>query len=245
MDRDRLFFVMLEKIPFTLMGFDLLEPMAFVTNILVVLVCLLGFFKARRLKLTNWKYFFLSFALASFFGAFSHLFWNYWGFNGKILPWFFGVLASAFLMVAMTHLFNFKKTTRLVINTAIVFKGIAILFLAFSFWNFLFVAIDTILSLFVACGIGTFILYFHYERKDLSNLLIGFLIMLPSAAVFLFKLDLHLWLNREDLSHILIATGLFFFTKSLENIARNPRGSVICDVNATAVFQPTDVLLDS
>lgn len=49
-------------------------------------------------------------------------------------------------------------------------------------------------------------------------MLIGFLVMLPSAAVFLLKLDLHLWMNREDVSHVLIASGLFFFVLNLPNI---------------------------
>jgi hypothetical protein len=178
-----------------------------------------------------WQLNFLFFALASFSGALSHLFWNYWGFYGKITPWFFGVLSSGFLMAAMIDLFSFRKSTRLIFHLFILAKGVFILTFAFAYWNFLFVAIDTILSLFVACGIGTFILYFHYDRKDLINMLIGFLIMLPSAAVFLLKLDLHLWLNREDLSHLLIASGLFFFTRSLENIAKSLNASGISNVD--------------
>ncbi len=216
--RDRFFFTMIEKIPFTLFGFDLLEPMAFVTNGLVALVCLFGFVRAHQLKLFFWKYFFLCFTIASLAGAFSHLFWNYWGFYGKITPWFFGVLSSGFLVAAMVELFHFKQTTVRIFHGAIILKAATVLFFAYSYWNFLFVAVDTILSLFVACGIGTFLLYFYYQRKELSKMLLGFLVMLPSAAVFLLKLDLHLWLNREDLSHILIASGLFFFVLNLPQI---------------------------
>jgi hypothetical protein len=210
---------MVEKIPFSLLGFELLEPMAFVTNGLVALVCVYGFVNAKAFDLHKWKYFFFFFALGSFSGALSHLFWNYWGFYGKITPWFFGVVSSGFLIAAMVDLFAFRKSTRLIFHIFILLKGTFVLIFAYTFWNFLFVAIDTILSLFVACGVGTFILYFHYDRKDLINLLIGFLIILPSAAVFLLKLDLSLWMNREDISHILIAGGLFFFARSLKNIA--------------------------
>lgn len=222
---------MLEKIPFSLLGFDLLEPMAFLTNGLVAFVCVWGFLKSQMLGITKWKYFFLFFSLASFTGALSHLFWNYWGFYGKIAPWLFGVFSSGLLLAAMIDLFSFRKSTRLFFHVFIFVKGAAILVLAFSFWNFLFVAIDTILSLFLACGLGTIILFFHYGRKDLINILIGFIIMLPSAAVFLLKIDLHLWLNREDISHILIALGLFFFTRNLDSIANAATMQSDADLN--------------
>lgn len=216
-----LFFGMIEKIEFSFFGLDLLEPMAFISNGLVALVCLFGYYKAKNSNLSKWKIFFLSFAIASLSGALSHLFWNYWGFFGKIVPWFFGVLSSAFLITAMIDFFSFRNSTRFIFHAAIALKGCIVLLLAYSYWNFLFVAVDTILSLFVACGVGTFILYFHYDRKDLIYMLLGFLVMLPSAAVFLLKLDLHLWLNREDLSHILIAIGLALFVKNLTAVSKS------------------------
>lgn len=226
---------MIEKIPFSLFGFDLLEPMAFVSNAAVALVCTFGVYRANKLGMTKWMFFFLSFAVASLSGAFSHLFWNYWGFSGKIMPWFFGVLASGFLTAAMIDLFDFRLSIRRWLHAFIVIKGAFILFMAYTQWNFLFVAVDTILSLFVACGVGAFVLYFKHERKDLLLMLIGFLVMLPSAFVFLFKLDLHLWLNREDLSHFLIASGLYFFVQCLPQI-RNK--------NAVIELTPLDVITD-
>ena len=213
------FFLMIEKINFDLFGFELLEPMAFITNSLVTLVCLFGTIQSKRLNLTVWRFFFTTFAIASFSGALSHVFWNYWGFNGKIIPWLFGVISSGLLVEAMIKQFHFKVKTVQILRASIFLKGIGILFFAFSYWNFLFVAIDTIFSLFIACGIGTLLLYFHYQRKELYFMLVGFLVMLPSAAIFLLKLDLHLWLNREDLSHLFIAAGLFFFVLNLPNIA--------------------------
>jgi hypothetical protein len=37
--------------------------------------------------------------------------------------------------------------------------------------------------------------------------------MLPAAVVFLLKVDVHLWLNREDLSHLFIAFGLLYLVR--------------------------------
>ena len=234
--RGRFFFAMIEKISFSLFGFELLEPMAFVSNAVVALVCATGAFRAGKLGMSKWMIFFVAFALASLSGAFSHLFWNYWGFAGKVIPWFFGVVASGFLTVVMIDLFDFRFVTRRLLHFLVVIKGVFVLFMAYTQWNFLFVAVDTILSLFVACGIGTFVLYFKYKRKDLLLMLIGFLVMLPAAFVFLFKLDLHLWLNREDLSHFLIASGLFFFVQGLPQI-RNK--------NAVVELLPLDAISDS
>lgn len=222
-----LFFYMIDKIEFPFFGFELLEPMALVTNGLVALVCFFGLHRARALGLTKWFYFFVFFATASLCGAFSHLFWNYWGFYGKILPWFFGVLSSGFLVAAMVDLFGFNLRIKKFIYATLVFKGVVVLSYAYLYWNFLFVAVDTIFSLFVACGIGSFILYFVLNRKELRKMLLGFLVMLPSAAVFLFKLDIHLWLNREDLSHILIATGLYFFVLNLPYIQNEKQLKVL------------------
>ena len=44
--------------------------------------------------------------------------------------------------------------------------------------------------------------------------------MLPSAFVFLFKLNLHKWLNKDDLSHLLILTGIIFFYSTLQRWGR-------------------------
>lgn len=194
--------------------------MAFITNGLITLVCLTGAIHSKKFNLREWNYFFTTFAIASFSGALSHLFWNYWGVYGKIIPWLFGVISSGVLVEAMIKQFHFTNKTVQILRISILVKGTFILLFSFFYWNFLFVAFDTIFSLFIACGIGTLLLYYQHQRKELHYLLVGFLVMLPSAAIFLLKIDLHQWLNREDLSHLFIATGLFFFVLNLPNIAR-------------------------
>jgi hypothetical protein len=208
------FMFMIDKVPFTLFGLELLEPMAMITNLIVAISCVYGFSKVRKsTHLVYWRWFFASFALASFFGGLSHLFWNYWGFNGKIAPWFFGVLATSALTFAMVDLFRFSAQTKKLVATAIVVKAMTILFLAFYNWNFLFVAIDTIGSLLLACGLGSWILHFKKGVVQAKFIFYGVLVILPAAFIFLLKFDLHLYMNREDLSHLFIALGLLFFAK--------------------------------
>lgn len=204
---------MIEKIEFSFWGLSLLEPMAMVTNLLVVSACIYGYVYVIGPKVTFFRQFFLFFAFASFFGGLSHLFWNYWGFYGKITPWFFGVVATSFLTYAMFDLFDFRNRTKRILAAAVVFKSILVLVLAYWNWNFLVVAIDTIASLLLACGLGSTILYFKGINEQAKHILIGVLFMLPAAVVFLLKVDVHLWLNREDLSHLFIAFGLLYFVR--------------------------------
>lgn len=204
---------MIEKIEFLFLGLHLLEPMAMVTNILVVFSCFFGVTKSRGPKVIFWRQFFLTFALASFTGGLSHLFWNYWGFYGKIAPWFFGVVATSFLTYSMMDLFSFNVKTKQILAKIIVSKAFLVLTLAYWHWSFLIVAIDTIASLILACGIGSAVLFFTGRNENAKHILFGVLLMLPAAVVFLLKIDIHLWMNREDLSHIFIAFGLLYFAK--------------------------------
>jgi len=205
---------MIDKIPFSLFGLSLLEPMAMITNLIVTLSCIYGYSKVRKANhLVYWRWFFVSFALASFLGGLSHVFWNYWSFNGKIMPWFFGVVSTSLLTFAMVDLFRFDRRVGVFISFVIFFKAITILSLAYYHWEFLFVAIDTIGSLLLACGVGSWILHFKKGVVQAKFIFYGVLVILPAAFIFLLKFDLHRYMNREDLSHLFIALGLLFFAK--------------------------------
>ena len=198
--------------------------MALVTNLVVTLVCALGYFKARPLGLSYWRDFFLFFGIASLFGGLSHVFWNYWGFYGKIIPWLFGTLGSAFLAFAIFDLFNWTQSIKKSFAFFLIFKATLVLYAAISKWDFVYVALDSISTLFIVCGVGSFIFYFRNNNPRLVLMPMGFLVMLPAAFVFLFKIDLHKFLNREDLSHLLIASGLLFYIKSLSRIVQHQLG---------------------
>lgn len=204
---------MIEKIEFIFLGLELLEPMAMVTNLLVVASCVYGFFQIKHSDFVFWKHFFLLFAIASFAGGLSHLFWNYWWFYGKIVPWFFGVASTSYLSLAMIKLFRWKEKTNHLLAGLVLLKAVVVLSLAYLNWNFLIVAIDTIASLILACGVGSAVLLFNKQRARARYILYGVLAILPAAIIFLLKFDAHLWLNREDLSHVFIAFGLLFFAK--------------------------------
>jgi len=205
------------KIAFSLFGLDLLEPMAFVTNMVVVLSCLLAYSRTRELTTRYahwWKGFFISFALASFFGALSHVFWNYWWFYGKIPSWFFGVVATTCSAFAMLEVAGLQKKVKNFLRSVLVVRGLVVLTSAFIFWKFLFVAIDTIFIYITFAGIyGVILLRRGFDHMRYNMLAMVFLI--PTAFIFLLKIDLHEWLNREDLSHLLMSVSIFFFSEGV------------------------------
>lgn len=208
-----------EKIKFVLFGLDLLEPMAFVTNSLIVAVCIYLYFKTKRNNSNYakyWRLFFLTFMFAAFCGGLSHLFWNYWWFYGKIPSWTLGVLATTFAAFAMLEVSVLRPKAKTRWQWAIILKGIIVLVFAFANWKFIFVAIDTIVTFLGFCGFYGYYLWrigYNYVRY----VVIGVLILLPSAFIFLLKFDLHEWMNREDLSHLLMVGGIYFFGLSVMN----------------------------
>jgi hypothetical protein len=85
--------------------------------------------------------------------------------------------------------------------------------------KFVFVAIDAIFTYIIYTGF-----YAHKLIKrgadELKWMTYGVIIMLPAAFVFLFKINIHLWLNKDDLSHLIILTGIIFFYSTLQRWGR-------------------------
>jgi len=206
-----------EKIKFVLFGLDLLEPMAFVTNLLIVSICIFSYLSTKNNRSNYakyWRFFFLTFAIAAFCGGLSHVFWNYLWFYGKIPSWTTGVLSSTFAAFAMLEVSVLRPKAKTMWQWVIILKGIIVLGLAFANWKFLFIAIDTIVTFLGFCGAYGYYLWrigYNYVRY----VVIGVLIILPSAFIFLLKIDLHEWMNREDLSHLLMFVGIYYFGVSV------------------------------
>jgi hypothetical protein len=204
---------MIDKIEFSLYGLDLLEPMAFVTNMIVVISCLVAYSRVSYIQTgfaVYWKMFFIFFSIASFAGALSHVFWNYWWFYGKIPSWFFGVLSTSVASLAMLEAVRLSPKVKTLWQLIIFLKAILILVLAYSTWKFMFVAVDTIVTLLGFVGFYGGYLWRKGE-SSMRYMLVAVGILLPSAFIFILKIDIHQWLNREDVSHLIMAIAIQFF----------------------------------
>ena len=206
-----------EIIKFELYGLTLQEPMSIITNWSMGIFCLYAVFMIRKgnnVDLIWWKRFFILFSIAAFLGAPGHLFFHYLGVPGKFPNWIFTILSgfcAGFGMLAYyPNEFQKKK-----LGIFILVKGVMLLLLAIIFRNFLFIAIDSILTYVIFCGLIARKIY-NLGRTEMRFMYYGVLFCAPSVVIFFFKINLHRFLNKDDLSHLLMLGCLMFFYKSIK-----------------------------
>lgn len=193
----------MEIIQFDLLGFHLQEPMALITNWMIASFAFFAYFNLKKgisVFQDYWKTFYLILGISMIFGGLGHLFFQYTGIPGKFPSWSLGVLAGVFSSFAMISMWpNVEQQKRL--RTFVLIKSVVLLSTALITRKFVFVAIDTSLSYLVFCG------YLGYRliQKNLSGMrfiVLGVLVLLPSAFIFGLKINLHRFLNKDDLSHL-------------------------------------------
>lgn len=89
------------KIEFQWFGFELLEPMAFITDMLLAILAFTLAWKVKSIGTQhqlykNWYRFYLVMGIATITGGFAHLMYNYWGIAGKFPSWIFAPIAIFF-----------------------------------------------------------------------------------------------------------------------------------------------------
>ncbi|UKN02463.1 hypothetical protein K6119_02870 [Paracrocinitomix mangrovi] len=215
-----------EKIHFELFGLDLVEPMALVTD---TVMGALSIYFAYRLKKLNgdhpfyqyWIWFYLIFGFGSLLGGIGHVMYNYWGFVGKIPSWISGPTSVYFLEQAMISVHPNRKSFQTL--KILSFWKLMLVLIVFTLIlslvdlsdnpskGFLPVAINTIVGVSLTAGV----LARFYVKKGLTPIykyfVFGVLVMLPSAFVFLLKINLHPWFDKNDLSHVLMMAGITYF----------------------------------
>jgi hypothetical protein len=192
-----------EKIPFEWAGLQLLEPMAILLN--MAMAVLSGYFAWRLYGGTTyeraWGYFFLTFALGSVAGAVGHGMYGYWGIPGKMPGWFISLLAIYFLeqaqIMALPAGSAVKTWNRLSSGKLLVLAlGVA--------WkpSFVWVIIQTATGLIPALLVFGWMYQAQYPSH--KKFWQAFALMIPALVLVVFKLDPHLWMNRDDVSHLLM-----------------------------------------
>lgn len=213
----------MEIIEFEFLGFELQEPMSVVTNSLITITCLFIFLKLIKDKRDDefthyWSLFFLTLGLSTFAGGLSHLFFKYTGFYGKIPVFSMAIIANFFLDRACFTLIHDKAKTRMIeyLLLAKTILSILLLVVLVEFIGkkiFLIVQFNTVIT---AAGI---LVWFCAKTKAVSEAwkyyTIGIIILLITAGVQIAKLNLHLWFNKDDFSHVLIALAMIFFYKGV------------------------------
>ena len=222
-----------ERIHFVLFGLQLQEPMAIVTDTIIGSMGVIFGIKLLKLKQDTpffkyWIYFFITFGFSTFWGGLGHTFYAYFDVIGRVPSWITAVISLYFLEKAMITKIKSESRAllfdRLAIGKMIIVLSAIATICAFGpihekpQLGFLPIAVDTILAVIIAPGILGRSL--AKSESPLYNYFYhGVLVMLPSAFIFLFKINIHQWLDKNDLSHVFLGIGLVFFYVGVKKLA--------------------------
>lgn len=204
----------MEKIAFELFGMDLLEPMSLVTNWIITITCLVFVFKLRKENDSFsqfWTLFFLIFALSTFTGGLSHVFFNYTGQYGKLIPFSLAIISNYFLEKG-TYVFDQNYKKKEFFEWFSLSKLIVSLILLGATLHFQVVTINT--SVTVLLILARFINSIRKLGNAYKLYSYGAFVLMITGLVQALKINLHLWFNKDDFSHILIAIAMIYFFKA-------------------------------
>lgn len=168
--------------------------------------------------LKYWKKFFLLFALSTFFGGLSHLLFEYFGMTGKIPGWISGMLAISCIELSMASLFaDQKKRNWQYFIIGRFFLTSLLLSMDFQFY---WVMIHTSIGLLGVLGTNSTIGLFQ-GKTYFRFYLVGILALVFALPFKVMAIDLHLWFNRDDISHIFMIIANYSFYKGIKETLIN------------------------
>lgn len=212
------------KIRLDLNGLIILEPNAIISDFIMAMV---SFYIARKLysaRKTNgfvkyWYYFFLTFGCGAILGSLGHGLFHYLGAQGKFPTWISGILSTYFIEKAMIKAFE-RHNKNNILGKIAFFKMITVFLLVITVIStaefdknhtigFLPIAINTIIGVLISVSVisGANI----KRQSEFKWLIFGVLAMLPSAVIFLMKINLLQWFDKGDLSHSFMTIGVFLY----------------------------------
>lgn len=224
---DHFYAIPVDKLPFSMFGLVLQEPMALITNWIIAITAFILYAQIKNpttLFQKHWKMFYLLFGISTFFGGLGHLFFYYFDVYGKFPCWFFGVIAAYHAAKAMIsiHLISEKKQKQL--TMLLIFKAVLLGTLAMVTQSFIYIMLDAVGTYLIFClGFGVY--YWIKGIKSFKYTVYAVLILFPSIFIFTLQINPHVWFNKDDLSHVLMVTTIIFFYFGIINFNDLPKGS--------------------
>lgn len=223
------------KIEWDVLGFQLLEPNAFIGDTLIAIIAIVLFFKSRQLYKQNrnsynflWMWFFMIFGIGFFVGGVGHLLYNYLGIYGKYGAWFIGIFSSLLLELAMVSQLSKYKVP---FEKMVFLKA----FIAVVSLTFLITTTDLsttplkglvipIINSFIGLLFALAYLGYRYTKtksREFRYLYWSILVFLPTILFQGLKINFHQWFDRNDVSHVLIIITLLLYFTSLRKVQRS------------------------
>ncbi len=218
-----------DKIEFKLFGFDLVEPNALIGDIILTFLALFFAFKVKSLKqktpfFNYWYLFFISFAMSFFIGGLGHSFYNYWGIKGKYFSWFGALFSMYFIEMAFISIES-KKLSGLYKQIATI-KLLVVVLAELAVVIFLNLEKDPHKGLAITAintGIGSILCLGILGRKYQIKIADSFkyfwivpITMVPAGIFQSFRISIYPWLDRNDISHILLLLSLILYWKGIQ-----------------------------
>jgi len=223
-----------ERIEFSVLGVDLLEPNAFIGDSLILIVALFLASRTRKQDINidffkNWNYFYLFFGICMFLGGIGHLMFNYWGFYGKYIPWYLGIVSIFFLEKAMISLISSKL--RILLLRISIIKLVAALILETIIFYYMDMSLDHSIGVRIPAtnsaigfifSLGVLGNKFKKEiDKNFIYMVYSVFILLPSAIFLGLKINFHPWFDKNDFSHLSLIIAMFLFYRAIKSYGHN------------------------
>jgi hypothetical protein len=223
-----------DKLEIELFGLIIQEPNGVISDLVMSIVgIILGILLIRKYGKSEfekwWIAFFMLYGISAFLGAFGHGFYHYFGALGKVPNWVTGIPIIYFIELAMISLItdlNRKRTFKLLALSKMVLVYVIFTWICFTVTidekpklPFLPIAFNTILG--VSLSAGVFGYQFYKRESAFKQIVIGVIIMVPSAFVFLMKINPAKWFDKNDLSHLLLTVGIIFFYLGIVKVKKS------------------------
>ena len=196
-------------------------PVTAGTDVIVAVICLVAYFKLKRLPSTGqvhrlFKYYFLTMSLATLLGGvLGHALLEYVPFFMKIPGWITSMLSIALLERAVIQYTRSLVSPRLGtffawLNTI---ELLTFMVLALVTLNFQFVLAHAAYGIGIVVAGFTGFIYLTEKSRGSRLILWGVLACVFGATFFEFKIGISKWFNHVDISHVfmMFASVLFYW----------------------------------
>lgn len=214
-----------DKIEFQLFGLDLLEPNGVFGDLLIFGISIYFAYKIKKMSngspfFTLWSWFFIVFGTGFLAGGFGHLFFNYYGVEGKYASWYLGILSNVFIERAMISIHPSERFKKIANPITLIKLIVSLAGLTWSISYFdleadpskgmnfpMAASVTGVLFCLVYLGI----LYSKIISPFFMYLWISFIVTIPAVVVLALKISPAQWYDKNDFAHTFMILGMFFY----------------------------------